>query len=217
MSQTVARILIVDDHPLVREGLAARIDRQPNLELCGECEDVDDALRLITETKPDLVIVDLSLKTGHGLDLIKQIHSRDSHVKILVLSAYDESIYAERALRAGALGYLNKQETRDKVLDAIRAVLDGERYLSNTMTQRLVGKAIGTSGTAASPVETLTDRELEVFGLIGQGVTTGMIASRLHLSVHTIDSHREKIKNKLGVKNSGELTQRAVRWVLESG
>jgi DNA-binding NarL/FixJ family response regulator len=217
MNRTPSKILIVDDHPLVREGLAARIERQPDMELCGECDEVDDALRLVKTAHPNLVIIDISLKSGHGIDLIKQIHARDAKVKMLILSAYDESLYAERALRAGALGYLNKQETREKIVDAIRTVLAGDRYLSPVMTQRLVDKAVGGRDIAASPFDALSDRELEVFELIGKGVSTSAIASQLHLSPHTIDTHREKIKTKLYLKNAAELQREANQWVLENG
>jgi DNA-binding NarL/FixJ family response regulator len=213
------KILIVDDHPMMREGLAARIGAQPDLVTCGEACDAEDALAQCKAAAPDLVIVDLSLKTGHGLDLIKQIRARDEKVKMLVVTAFDESLYAERALRAGAQGYINKQEVQENILDAIRTVLDGRRYLSERMTQRLVAQAVGgrNDSSTSDPVERLTDRELEVFTLIGRGKTTSTIATQLYLSVHTIDSHREKIRHKLNLKNGAELTQRAVQWVLENG
>jgi DNA-binding NarL/FixJ family response regulator len=213
------KILIVDDHPMMREGLAARITAQPDLATCGEACDINDALAQFKASQPDLIIVDLSLKTGHGLDLIKEIRARDEKVKILVVTAFDESLYAERSLRAGAQGFINKQELQESILDAIRTVLDGRRYLSDTMTQRLVARAVGgkDSNAHGDPVERLSDRELEVFTLIGRGKTTSAIANQLHLSVHTIDSHREKIRHKLNLKNGAELTQRAVQWVLESG
>lgn len=218
----VARILIVDDHPMMRDGLTAQISTQPDLEVCGEAEDVADALLLVRSTSPDLAIIDVSLKKGHGLELIKQIKARFPAVKMLVLSAYHESLFGERALRAGANGYLNKQETRQKLFQAIRAILAGELYISPELTQRLVGRAVGhKSGGAvnaglADPVEVLSDRELEVFQLIGQGITTSAIAKRLHLSPHTVDTHREKIKAKLNLKNSAELQREATQWVLEN-
>lgn len=212
------RVLIVDDHAMVRDGIKLQVSMHQDLEVCGEAESADEALALIKQTHPDLVIVDISLKSGHGIALIKQIKSYDGTIKVLVSTMYNESLYAERALRAGALGYLNKQESRDKVIDAIRAVLDGKRYVSPQMTERLVGQAIGNSNSAhSSPIDTLSNRELEVFQLIGEGVTTGAIARKLHLSPHTIDTHREKIKTKLGLKNSGELQRAAVQWVLENG
>ena len=187
-------ILIVDDHPMMRAGLAARITDESDLEVCGEAEDVAGALSAVDSLRPDLAIIDISLKEGHGIDLVKEIKTRFPKVKMLVLSAYKESLYAERALRAGALGYLNKQESDDNILEAIRTVLAGERYVSEEMTKRLLGQAIGAGDPSVSPVETLSDRELEVFQLLGKGITTGAIARQLHLSPHTIDTHREKIK-----------------------
>jgi DNA-binding NarL/FixJ family response regulator len=214
-----SKILIVDDHPMMREGLAARIATQSDMVVCGEACDINDALARFRATKPDLMIVDLSLKTGHGLDLIKEIRATNNDVKLLVVTAFDESLYAERALRAGAQGYINKQEVQENIIDAIRTVLDGRRFLSDAMKERLVTQAVGGGDEAAGsdPVARLSDRELEVFTLIGRGKTTGAIASQLQLSVHTIDSHREKIRHKLNLKNGAELTQRAVQWVLENG
>lgn len=211
------RVLIVDDHPLVREGLAARLAAQPDMEVCGEAANVGEALQQIRTQSPDLAIVDIQLAESHGIELIKDVSSRFPHVKMLVVSAFDESLYAERALRAGADGYINKRELQDNVLDALRTVLAGDRYLSAKMTDKLVGQALGRTGLAdADPVERLSDRELEVFELIGRGTTTSAIARQLQLSVHTIDTHREKIRHKLGVTNAAELMQRAVQWVLET-
>jgi DNA-binding NarL/FixJ family response regulator len=214
-----SKILIVDDHPMMREGLAARIASQQDMVVCGEASDINDALAQFRATGPDLMIVDLSLKTGHGLDLIKEIRTTNHEVKLLVVSAFDESLFAERALRAGAQGYINKQEVQENIIDAIRTVLDGGRYLSDPMKERLVTQAVSGDDEAAGDdsVARLSDRELEVFTLIGRGKATGVIASQLQLSVHTIDSHREKIRHKLNIKNAAELTQRAVQWVLENG
>ncbi len=212
-----ARILIVDDHPLVREGLALRVSTQQDLQVVGEAATEEEALALVKETGPDLVIVDISLKSGHGIDVIKQVTSRHPAVKMLVVSGYQESLYAERALRAGALGYLNKQESNAKLLDAIRAVLAGERYVSPEIAKRLVSQALGRADKTKSPVEQLTDRELEILRMIGEGLTSGVIAEKLHLSTHTIDTHRENIKRKLGAKNAAELSRQAVQWVLENG
>ena len=214
-----SKILIVDDHPMMREGLGARIASQSDMVVCGEACDINDALAQFRATRPDLMIVDLSLKTGHGLDLIKEIRATNDEVKLLVVSAFDESLFAERVLRAGAQGYINKQEVQENIIDAIRTVLAGRRYLSDAMTERLVTQAVSGDDEAAGgdSVARLTDRELEVFTLIGRGKTTAAIASQLQLSVHTIDSHREKIRHKLNLKNGAELTQRAVQWVLESG
>lgn len=211
-----AAVLIVDDHPMIREGLAARISAQPGMTVCGEASGVDEALALLDSAAPDLVIVDLALKSGHGLELIKQIGRQRPGTRILVVSAYEETLFAERALRAGAHGYVNKQEAQQQVIDAIRTVLRGERYLSPAMAQRLVGQAIG--GTVAEPtgIESLTDREIEVFELIGRGRSSRAIAAELRISVHTIETHRENIRRKLHLVNGAELVQRAVQWVLES-
>ena len=210
-------ILIVDDHQMLRDGIKTRLSLESDLQVCGEASSEDEALAQVKETNPDLVIVDLSLKTGHGISLMKQIKARDPKVKMLVVSGYDESLYAVRSLRAGAMGYVNKRDANEKIVEGIRAVLEGELFVSPAITNRLVGRALGTSEPTGSPIDTLSDRELEIFGLIGQGLTTGAIARQLHLSTHTIDSHREKIKQKLGSRNAGELTREAVIWVLENG
>lgn len=212
------RILIVDDHPMVREGLALWISQQRDLQVCGEAADVADAIRKVKTLIPDLVIVDLSLKTGHGLDLIKRIKAQNSRAKMLVSSVYDEKVYAERALAAGAMGYVGKQESPKTVLEAIRQVLAGKVFLSPAMTARMLERTVGGRELAATPsVEKLSDRELEIFTLIGQGLPTRAIAERLHLSVHTIETHREKIKAKLNLHSGTELSRSAVQWVLENG
>lgn len=211
------KILIVDDHPLVREGLAMRISLYPDLSVCGEADSEDEALALVTEIGPDLVLIDISLKSGHGLDLIKRIRSLNPAIKMLVISGFQESLYAERAFRAGALGYLNKQESNKKLIEAIRTVLAGKRFLSPEISRRLIEQALGTSDVTRSPVERLTDRELEIFRMIGEGVTTSAIANQLFLSTHTIDTHRENIKRKLAVSTAAELSRAAVQWLLENG
>jgi len=211
------RVLIVDDHPLVREGLAMRISLQPDLEVCGQAATEDEALALVEETEPDLVLVDVRLEKGDGIALVKQVKSRHPRIKMLVLSGFRESLYAERALRAGALGYLNKEESNEKLLDAIRTVLAGERYVSPRIAQRLLGQAVGGSREAKTPIERLSDRELEVFRMIGEGLTGKAIADRLYLSPHTIDTHRENIKRKLGLADGAELTCAALQWLLENG
>jgi DNA-binding NarL/FixJ family response regulator len=214
--KSAARILIVDDHPMVREGLTMRISAQVDLEVCGEAAAEEEAIALVQRCNPDLVIVDISLKSGNGIEVIKWVKSRFPSVKMLVVSGYSESLYAERALRAGAMGYLNKQESNDKVLAAIRAVLAGQLYVSSEITQRLVGQALGAADTKKTPIERLTDRELEVFRMIGEGLGSGTIAERLFISPHTIDTHRENIKRKLNVRTAGELTHAAVQWALEN-
>jgi DNA-binding NarL/FixJ family response regulator len=209
-------VAIVDDHPLVREGLAARIASQPDMEVCGEAADIESALELVVSKRPSLVIVDIALKDGHGIDLIKRIVGAGVNTRMLVVSAYDESFFAERALRAGALGYINKQELQGKVVEAMRTVLRGDRYLSATMAQRLIAQAIG-SKVAHGGTETLTDREMQIFQLIGRGKSTREIARELNVSVHTIDSHREHIRTKLDLRTGTELIQRAVQWHIENG
>ena len=211
------KILIVDDHPSVREGLALRISLHADLEVCGEAESEDQAVALVKQLKPDLVLVDISLKSGHGLELIKRIRSLDPTVKMLVISGFQESLYAERACRAGAMGYLNKQESSDRMIEAIRTVLGGERFLSPEISRRLISQALGSSDEKKTPIEQLTDRELEIFRMIGEGLSTGLIANRLFLSTHTIDTHRENIKRKLTLNSAAELSRAAVQWFLENG
>lgn len=215
--QKTSKVLIVDDHPLIREGLSLRVSSQPDLEVCGEAASAAEALQQVQTNRPDLAIIDIQLVDSSGIDLIKEIAARFPKVKMLVVSAYDDSLYAERALRAGALGYVNKRHCQEKMIEAVRAVLDGRRYVSDEMTQRLFSLAVtGNDPSLADPVQRLSDRELEVFQLIGQGLKSSAIANRLFLSVHTIDSHREKIRRKLGLKNGNELMQRAVQWVLHN-
>ena len=194
-----------------------RISLHSDLEVCGEADSEDQALALVKQKDPDLVLVDISLKCGHGIELIKRIKSLDPKIKTLVISGFQESLYAERACRAGALGYLNKQESNEKMIEAIRTVLAGERFLSPEISRRLINHALGATDAARTPVEQLTDRELEIFRMIGEGLTTGAIAKRLSLSTHTIDTHRENIKRKLAVGSAAELTRTAVQWVLETG
>lgn len=208
------RILVVDDHPLMRDGLSARIGQERDMKICGEADDVDPALALLGKAKPDVVIVDLSLKHSHGLDLIKQIHGRSS-AKILVLSAYSEGLYGERVLRLGALGFIHKQQAQKHLVEAIRTVAAGKRYISNDLEQRLLELVIDGRGKS-SGMTALSDRELQVFELIGSGKSTRAIAQQLGLSIHTIESHRENIRSKLDLKNGSQLVQQAVQWVLES-
>ena len=194
-----------------------RISLHPDLSVCGEADSEDEALSLVKNVDPDLVLIDISLKSGHGLDLIKRIRSFNPAIKMLVISGFQESLYAERAFRAGALGYLNKQESNEKMIEAIRTVLAGKRFLSPEISRRLIEQALGTSVVIKNPVERLTDRELEIFHMIGKGLTTSVIANQLFLSTHTIDTHRENIKRKLAVTTAAELTRTAVQWVLEFG
>lgn len=214
-----ARVLIVDDHPAVREALASRIGRQRDLEVCGEAADMTEALRLVADTQPDLAVVDISLKTGNGIDLIKRIKDRSDRVRMLVWSMHSESLYAERALRAGALGYVNKDQATDKIIEAIRRVLEGKVYLSDAMAEKMLHRAVGggQKEVTRSPLDVLADRELEVFRLIGEGVKTAEIAERLHLSVKTVETYRDRIRQKLDLSNGTELAHYATQWVLENG
>lgn len=211
------KILIVDDHPSVREGLALRLSLHSDLKVCGEADSEEQAMELVRQIQPDLVLVDISLKSGHGIELIKRIHSFAPTIKVLVISGFEESLYAERALRAGALGYLNKQESNERMIEAIRTVLAGHRFVSPAMSRRLIEQALGTSAGHKTPIEKLTNRELEIFRMIGEGIKTSTIAERLFLSTHTIDTHRENIKRKLTINSAAELSRAAVQWVLENG
>jgi DNA-binding NarL/FixJ family response regulator len=213
------RVVIVDDHPAVREALAVRIGRQPDMQLCGEAADMSEALRLIAETEPDVAVVDITLKSGSGIDLIKRIRDRDDRVRITVWSMHSESLYAERALKAGALGYVNKDQATDKIVEAIRRVRDGKVYLSEAMTETLLHRAVGDGPQAVtrSPLDVLADRELEVFRLIGAGVKTAEIAKRLHVSVKTVETYRDRIRQKLDLSHGTELAHYATQWVMENG
>ena len=173
-------------------------------------------MQLIEEYTPDLLVVDISLKSGNGLELIKRVKQQFPLTKMLVNSCYDESLYAERALRAGAAGYLNKQESSEKLLEAVRTVLSGKRFISAALAQRLICKSLGEKDIPGSPAENLTNRELEVFRLIGEGMSASEISKKLFISTHTIDTHREHIKSKLGYANARELTRAAIQWVTEN-
>jgi DNA-binding NarL/FixJ family response regulator len=208
-----ARILLVDDHPLVRERLAEIINREPDLTVCGEAEDRHEAIAAIPARKPDLVIVDLTLKNSDGLELIKDVRSRWRKVRMLVVSMHDESLYAERVIRAGALGYITKQEATRKILLAIRRVLAGSIYLNEKVAAHIIGRLTTRSDSvAANPDEVLADRELQVFDLTGRGHSTSEIAARLHIAVKTIETYRGRIKEKLKLKDSSELLQWAIAW-----
>lgn len=214
--QPTATIVIIDDHPLVREGVALRLSMHPEFHIVGEASTEDDGLKLIKRLKPKLAIVDISLQSGDGLSLLSQIKSHSPNTRTLVLSGFQESLYAERSLRAGASGYLNKQESNHNLVDAVRTVLAGKRYISPWLAERLVSLSLGSSVQENDPVDRLTTRELEIFRKIGEGLTSGMIAENLILSKHTVDTHRENIKRKLGLQNAVELTRAAVQWVLRS-
>jgi len=208
------RLLVVDDHPILRRGLTALIESEPGLAVHAAVGTRAAALAAMRESQPDLAIVDLSLGDEDGLDLIKEMKLRYPKVPSLVLSMHDEAIYAERALSAGALGYVTKQQLDDTVLGAIRRVLAGETYMSEALQRRLAERYVrGQTLETASPLQRLSDRELQVFRLIGQGRTTRQIAGALSRSVKTIESHLEHIKNKLGIESAAALAQRATVWV----
>ena len=207
------RILIVDDHPLVRLSLREFIRREKDLEVCGEAEDREQALTAATATKPHLAIVDLTLKSSNGMELIKDLREQHPDVQILVLSMHDETIHAERAIRAGARGYITKQEATTKVMVAIRQILNGEIYWSERAAARVASKIAGPSRSVnESPVDCLTDRELQVFEMIGSGRSTRQIAAALHIDVSTVETYRARIKEKLNLKDSLALLQFAIRW-----
>jgi DNA-binding NarL/FixJ family response regulator len=213
-----ARVVIVDDHPAVREALALRIGRQPDLQVCGEAADMSEALRLIADTNPDLAVVDISLKAGNGIALIKQIRDQSDRIRILVWSVHSESLYAERALRAGALGYITKDQAKGRIVEAIRRVLAGKVWLSEAMTQRMLQRIVGTAReeVTRSPLPAFADGELEVFRLIGQGVKTAEIAERLHLSVETVETSCDRIRQNLGLADGTKLADYAARWLREN-
>ncbi len=208
------RVFVVDDHPIVRQGLSQLINREADLMVCGEAESARTALEKLPQAEPDIVIVDVSLDGPDGIELLKTIRTREAKLPVLMLSMHDESLYAERALRAGANGYIMKQEATERVLVAIRQILSGEVYISDRIAQKLVHQFISGSGPAKrTGMEQLTDRELEVFRLVGQGHGTRQIAEELHLSVKTVESYYAHIKEKLSLKNARELVQHAVQWM----
>jgi DNA-binding NarL/FixJ family response regulator len=207
------RIFIVDDHPLVREGLANLINQQDDLMVCGDAEDAAQALAGLGVTRADLALIDISLKTASGLELVKDVGIHFPLVAVIVLSMHDELLYAERALRAGARGYVMKRETTKDVLTAIRQVLGGDVYVSERVVNAMA-RRLGSSRkpAAASPVEQLSDRELEIFRLLGQGLTTSQIANDLHLSLKTVQAYCARAKEKFGVNSLSELLRAAIRW-----
>jgi DNA-binding NarL/FixJ family response regulator len=210
---TKTKILLVDDHPLVREWLTNLINQQPDMVVCGEAESASHALVVIASAQPDLVVVDLSLKDGSGIDLIKDLKELHPGLLVLVLSMHDESLYAERALRAGARGYVMKREVTKNIITAIRQVLAGQLHVSERMAARIANKYAGAPPvTAESPVTLLSDRELEVFQLLGQGCETKQIAETLHLSMKTVQAYCARIKDKLKLTNATELLREAIRW-----
>jgi len=215
--QEKKRILIVDDHPIVRQGLSMLINRNEDLLVCGHAANASEAMEAVRVLKPDMVIVDISLKDASGIELIKDIKAYDAALPVLTLSMHEESLYAERSLRAGAKGYIMKQEGTEKLISAIRTVLAGELYISDRLAGRLINKMVSGGERRGSPLDSLSDRELEVFLLIGRGQRTREISNQLHLSPKTVETYRSHIKEKLNLGNSTELLQHAIQWVNSPG
>ena len=214
----MSKIVIVDDHPSTREGLTTRIDVESDLQVCGEADDVDGALRLIRDQEPDIAVSDISLKTGSGIELIKAVKAEKLKTRMLAWSMYDDSLYAERALRAGAMGYVNKVHVTDRIIDAIRTVLKGDIYLSPELSAKLLQRVvIGKNAAGHSPADTLSDRELQTFELIGRGKNTADIAKAMQLSPKTVETYRARIKEKLELEDMASLARAAVQWVIENG
>jgi DNA-binding NarL/FixJ family response regulator len=209
------RVFLVDDHPIVRRGFQLLISQESDLIVCGEADSGPTAFEKILQTKPDVAIVDLTLKTSSGLELIKQLHINCPKLKVLVFSMRDEGVYAERALRAGAHGYITKEEGTEKAIDAIRVLMTGKRFLSERMSARMMDKMLGGGSQTDGALDALSDREMEVLELIGTGSSSRQIADRLHLSIKTVESHREHLKSKLGLKRSSELVNYAFTWAHE--
>ncbi|MGV3772041.1 MAG: response regulator [Verrucomicrobiales bacterium] len=211
--QGKVKIYIIDDHPIMVQGLKELIHNQKDLKVIGSSDDWHVALEQVKKIQPDLIMLDVTLKEANGIEVLKNLKIHVPNIKVLMLSMHDENLYAMRSLKAGAHGYIMKQEAADKVLNAIRQVLNGEIYLSESMSKRTMFQLLGRGGTrSGSPLEDLSDRELEVFTLIGQGCTTRQIAEKLHLSIKTVETHRAHIKEKLNLKNSTELVQHAIHW-----
>jgi len=214
-SKNKRQVMLVDDHPIVRHGLSMLINEEEDMVVCGECSSAAETLKQIGVSKPDVILVDVSLQGSSGIDLTKSIKEIHPHLPILILSMHDEALYAERALRAGARGYVMKQEAAETVLKAIRTVLKGDIYLSERLSSKVLKELV--DGPAADPerfgVERLSDRELEVFELIGRGYATRRIADALHLSVKTIETHRAHIKQKLKLGSATELVHHAFLWI----
>lgn len=213
VTQGQVKVFLVDDHPIVRDGLKTLIERRDNFIICGEAEDANGALKGVRESVPDVVITDITLRESDGLELTKDLKVRYPDLPVIVLSIHEESTYCERALRAGAQGYLMKEVASENIMDALHQVLQGELYISDTMSRRFLHKMVGGRTVAIqSPVEMLSDRELEIFRLIGQGFKASQIAERLHLSVKTVETYRARIKEKLDLADASELLQYAIKW-----
>jgi DNA-binding NarL/FixJ family response regulator len=209
-------VFVVDDHPLLRQGLALMINQEPDLEVCGQAEEAQAAMQAIAQIQPDILIVDISLNGPDGLDLLKNIRALYPDLPVLILSMHDEAIYAERALRARANGYIMKQEASEKVLVAVHRILNGEVYLSDRMANKMLQQYIGKTAPAMeSRLSSLSDRELEVYRLIGEGRATREIAEELHLSVKTVETYQAHLKEKLSLRTGRELIQHAIQWKIK--
>jgi len=212
------KILIVDDHPIVRQGIIYLLEKEKDIQVCGEAEDALEALAAIPRLKPNLIIIDISLPIGNGLELIKNISTLYPQIIMLVLSMHDESLYAERVVRAGAKGYIMKSEATDKLITAIRRVADGEIFLSKDIKERIFTKVLQSSTKPySSSIDLLSDRELQIFQMVGEGIKTRTIANNLNLSISTVNTHYTHIKKKLGLTSNNELIQYAVNWFLSEG
>ncbi|MBN1796770.1 MAG: response regulator transcription factor [Sedimentisphaerales bacterium] len=212
-NENKTQVLIVDDHPVVRDGLTTIINHEQDLNVCGEADDAHQALKAATELKPDVVVVDISLKNSDGIELTKSIKAGHPKLPVIVLSVHDESLYAERALLAGAKAYLMKDTVSENIVKAIRMVLSGEIYVSDTISKKFLHKiASDKAGTTKTPIESLSDREFEIFRLIGDGLKASQIARQLHLSTKTIETYRSRIKEKLNLPNASELLQYSIKW-----
>lgn len=216
MNISIRSVLIVDDHPLLRDGLKTLVSAEPDLNVCGETGSVREAADLVRDLEPNLVLLDITLEDGNGLDLIHRLHGRHPDVRFLICSMRDESLYAERSIACGAHGFISKGEPSSHILEAIRQVLAGKRYLSAQVVEHIVnGFAHQKQPESGRSIDSLSNRELEVFWLIGQGLSTHEVAKRLTISVKTVETHREKIKRKLGLTSAGELMRHAVQFNLE--
>lgn len=214
--RSVKKILVIDDHPVVRRGMAGMLNAEEDLEISGEASNAKQAMEAVKQNKPDLVLLDLSLGNDSGLELIHDLKAMHDDLAILVVSIHDESLFAERVLKAGAMGYINKQVALDHIVKAVRKVLSGKIYLSPDMANRMLSQvASGVQPGEESPLDRLSDREMEVYRMLGEGKGTREIAKRLHLSMKTIETYREHIKDKLNLKDSNEMVCHAARWVAE--
>jgi DNA-binding NarL/FixJ family response regulator len=210
----MTKIYLVDDHPLMRKGIAMTLDLEMDFEVCGQAESAEEAISDIPAKKPDIVVIDISLPGMNGIELIKHLKAQNPDLLMLVVSRHDEDMYAERAIKAGARGYLMKMEAGDVIVNAIRRILKGQIYLSEEINNKLLmGMMSGGQVGRSSPLEVLSDRELEVFELIGNGSTTREIAERMHVSIKTVESYRTRIKTKLDISTGNELIKQAVQWV----